>query len=118
MTIGTQDLELIKREMAGIKDFYQSRMDAELPPLKEEVGRIAGQLEQVQSIWRDSEKRAMLAKFQGGERMRVPYGKYNGLDLLDLACIRSLLTAQLRDPSGINPRMLEDWQGNLNAYSH
>ena len=35
MTIGTQDMELIKREMAGIRDFYQSRMDAELTPLKE-----------------------------------------------------------------------------------
>ena len=34
MTIGTQDMELIKREMAGIRDFYQSRMDAELTPQK------------------------------------------------------------------------------------
>ena len=33
MIIGTQELELIKREMAGIRDFYQSRMDAELPPI-------------------------------------------------------------------------------------
>ena len=41
MTIGTHDMELIKREMAGIRDFYQSRMDAELPPLREEVGRLA-----------------------------------------------------------------------------
>ena len=32
MTIGTQDLELIKREVAGIRDYYQSRMDAELRP--------------------------------------------------------------------------------------
>ena len=36
MTLGTQDIELIKREVAGIRDFYQARMDAELPPLQEE----------------------------------------------------------------------------------
>ena len=115
MTIGTHDLDLIKREMSGIRDYYQSRLDAELPPLKEEVSRITAQLDRVQVMWRDGEKRAILSRFSGGERPRVPYGRYSGLDLLDLACIRSLLTAQLREPSGINPRMLEDWQGNLKA---
>ena len=59
MTIGTQDLELIKREMAGIRDHYQSRMDAEIPPLKEEVGRIAAQLGRIQDIWREGEKRGV-----------------------------------------------------------
>ena len=115
MTLGTQDLELIKREIADIRGFYQSRMDAELPPLKEEVDRLAAQLDRVHSMWRDGEKRAILARFGGGERLRVPYGKYNGLDILDLACIRSLLSAQVREPSGISPRMLEDWQVNLKA---
>ena len=115
MTIGTEDLELIKREMAGIRDYYQSRMDQELPPLKEEIGRIAAQLGRIQETWRDGEKRAILSKFGGGERPRVAYGKYQGLDLLDLACIRSLLTAQLREPSGLSPRMLEDWQVSLKA---
>ena len=52
MTIGSHDLELIKREMSGIRDYYQSRMDAELPPLKEEMGRIATQLDRVQGMWR------------------------------------------------------------------
>lgn len=115
MTIGAQDLELIKKEVAGIRDFYQSRMDSEIPPLKAEVDRIAVQLGQIQEMWRDGEKRAILAKYSGGGRMRVPYGKYTGRDPLDLACVRSLLTAQLRDPSGVNPRMLEEWQSNLKA---
>ena len=44
MTLANQDIELIKREVAGIRDFYQSRLDAELPPLQEEVGRISAQL--------------------------------------------------------------------------
>ena len=115
MTIGTQDMEVIKREVASIQDYYRSRMDAELPPLKEEVDRIATQLGRIQEVWRDGEKRAILAMHDGGGRSRVPYGKYTGLDLLDLACIRSLLSAQLREPAGINPRMLEDWQVNLKA---
>ena len=66
-------------------------------------------------MWRDGEKRAILAKYSGADRMRVPYGKYMGRDPLDLACVRSLLTAQMRDPSGLNPRMLEEWQSNLKA---
>jgi hypothetical protein len=32
-----------------------------------------------------------------------------------MACIRSLLKAQLREPSGLNSRMLEDWQSNIKA---
>ncbi len=115
MTLATQDLELIKREMAGIREYYQSRLDAELPPLKDEIGRIAAQLGTIQDLWREGEKQSMLARFGVGERPRVAYGKYTGLDLLDLACVRSLLTAQLRDPSGLNPRMLEDWRVNLKA---
>ena len=33
MAIGTQDLELIKQEVAGIREFYESRMNVEIPPL-------------------------------------------------------------------------------------
>ena len=115
MTIGTQDLELIKKEVAGIRESYQSRFDSDIPPLQEEVKRLGNQVGKIQDLWRDGEKRSILARFGGGERPRAAYGKYTGLDLLDLACVRSLLTAQLRDPSGLNPRMLEDWRGNLKA---
>ena len=68
MTLANQDIELIKREVAGIRDFYQSRMDAELPPLKEEVGRLSAQLGRVQEQWREGEKRSILAKFGGDDR--------------------------------------------------
>ena len=115
MTIGAHDLDLIKREVASVREYYQSRMDADIPPLKEELDRIAAQLTHVQDNWREGEKRAILSKFSGGERPRVAFGKYEGLDVLDLACIRSLLNAQLRDPSGLHPRMLEDWQTNIKA---
>ena len=115
MTIGTHNMELIKDEIGSIKEYYQSKIDAEIPPLKEEVGRIASQLSRVQETWREGEKRAILSRVAGGDRARVPYGKYAGLDMLDLACVRSLLTAQFREPSGLNPRMLEDWQTNVKA---
>ena len=115
MTIGTQELELIRKEVAGIRDFYNARIDADIPPLKEEIGRIAAQVAGVQEMWRQGEKEAILAKYGGRERPRVPYGKYQGLDLLDLAYMRSLLNAQMRKPLGLNPHMLEDWQANLKA---
>jgi HK97 family phage major capsid protein len=115
MTIGTQDLDLIKREVASIREYYQSRMDADIPPIKEEVDRLTAQLTRAQDLWREGEKRAILSKYSGGDRPRVPFGKYTGLDLLDLACVRSLLNAQLRDPAGLNPRMLEEWQTNIKA---
>ena len=115
MTIGAHDLDLIKREVASVREYYQSRMDADIPPLKEELDRIAAQLTHAQDAWREGEKRAILSRFSGGDRPRVAFGKYEGLDVLDLACIRSLLNAQLRDPSGLHPRMLEDWQTNIKA---
>jgi HK97 family phage major capsid protein len=115
MALGTPDMELIKREVAAIRDFYRARLDSEIPPLKEEVSRVAAQLNRVQGLWCDGEKRSLLAKFAGDDRRRVLYGKYQGLDLLDLAYIRSVLSAQLREPAGLNPRMLDDWQANLKA---
>lgn len=115
MTIAAQDLELIKKEVRSIREFYNARMDAEIPPLKEEVDRIAAQVLHTQDLWREGEKRSILAKYSGLDRPRVLYGKYQGLDLLDLAYIKSLLNAQLRQPLGLNPRMLEEWQVNLKA---
>ena len=67
------------------------------------MGRIVSELGRVQNAWRDGEKRSILAKYTDGDRVRVPYGKYLGLDLLDMARVRSLLTAQVREPSGLNP---------------
>ncbi|MBC8281293.1 MAG: hypothetical protein H8E48_10940, partial [Chloroflexi bacterium] len=115
MTIAAQDLELIKRELSGIREFYDARIDTEIPPLKEEMDRISGQLSKVQEMWRSGEKRALLSRYGGGDRSRVDFGKYSGLDHLDMACVRSLLTAQIREPSGGNPRMVEDWPANPKA---
>ena len=110
----TASLELVKRELGGIREFYEQRMNAEIPPLREEVERIGSQLAKLQDVSRHGEKRSLLQQF-GGDRARVPFGKYAGMDHLDLACARSLLSAQIREPSGASPRMLEDWQSNLKA---
>ena len=115
MNIPTQDLEVIKSEVAGIRDFYQARMDAEIPPLREEVQRIASQVGRMQDSAKEGQKRSILAKYVEKGRPRVPFGKYEGMDLLDLACVRSLLNSQMRQPMGLNPRMLEEWQLNLKA---
>ena len=69
----------------------------------------------VQEQYRDGERRAILAKFGGDDRPRVTHGKYKGMDALSLAYVRSVLNAQLREPAGLNQRMLEDWQNNLKA---
>ena len=115
MNMATQDLEIIKSEVAGIRDFYQARMDAEIPPIREEVQRISSQLSRLQETTKEGQKRSILAKYVDRGRPRVPYGKYEGMDLLDLACVRSLLNSQMRQPMGLNPRMLEEWQLNLKA---
>ena len=115
MTIPTEHLDLIKRELTGIRDFYEARLNAEVPPIKEELDRVAGQVSKLHERWRAGEKRALLNQYAGGERPRVSFGKYAGLDHLDLACVRSLLAAQQRDPAGMSPRMLEDWQTSLKA---
>ena len=116
----TAGLELVKRELGGIREFYEQRMNSEIPPLREELERIGSQLTKLQDSRRQGERQAILNhsglnQYGGGERARVAFGKYVGMDHLDLACARSLLSAQLREPAGANPRMLEDWQGNLKA---
>ena len=89
--------------MAGIRDFYQARMDAEIPPIREEVQRIASQLGRMQDSAKEGQKRGILAKYVEKGRPRVPFGKYEGMDLLDLACVRSLLNSQMRQPMGLEP---------------
>jgi hypothetical protein len=79
------------------------------------MDRITSQLARVQEMWRNGEKMALLSHFGGGDRPRVAFGKYAGMDHLDIACVRSLLSAQVREPAGVNPRMLEEWQSNLKA---
>ena len=119
MTLSTWELETIKNEVAEVREFYRQRMDADLPPLREEMERLSRAVGELTEKQRSGERQAMLARYagmdRGGDRPRVPFGKYQGMDALDLACVRSVLAAQQREPGDVNPRALEDWQANLKA---
>ena len=41
MTLSTWELETIKNEVAEVREFYRQRMDADLPPLREEMERLS-----------------------------------------------------------------------------
>ncbi len=121
MTLSTWELETIKNEVAEVREFYRQRLDADIPPLREEVGRLSRAVSEIVEQQRAGERKALLANYGGGgDRPRVPAGKYRGMDALDLACVRSVLAAQQHDslsgtPGEVSPRVLEDWQSNLKA---
>ena len=82
----TASLELVKRELGGIREFYESRMNAEIPPLREELERIGSQLARMQDARRQGDKLALLNQSgQYGEPFTAatgvrgsPFGKYAG----------------------------------------
>ena len=116
MTLSTWELETIKNEVAEARDFYRQRLDADIPPLQEELGRLSRAVGELTEKQRAGERQAMLARYGNpGDRPRVPFGKYQGMDALDLACVRSVLASQQREPGDGNPRLLADWQANLKA---
>ena len=118
MTLSSWELETIKNEVAEVRDFYRQRLDADIPPLQEELDRLGRAVNELTEKQRAGERQAMLAQYGGGDRPRVPFGKYRGMDALDLACVRSVLAAQQREPGDANPSAnggLADWQANLKA---
>ena len=101
MTLSTWELETIKNEVAEVPDFYRQRLDADIPPLREELERLGRAVGDLTEKQRAGERQAMLARYGGGnlgDRPRVPFGKYQGMDALDLACVRSVLASQQREP--------------------
>ena len=119
MTLSTWEMETIKNEMAEVREFYRQRLDADLPPLQEEIKRLSQAVGEITERRREAERQQVLAHYNGGagsgERPVVPFGKYQGMDALDLACVRSVLAAQQREPGDADSRGLEAWQANLKA---
>ena len=122
MTLSTWELETIKNEVAEVREFYRQRLDADLPPLQEELARLSRAVSELTEKQRAGERKALLASYGGGgnHRPRVPAGKYRGMDALDLACVRSVLAAQQHDslsgaPGEVSPHTLDAWQANLKA---
>ncbi len=119
MTLSTWEMETIKNEVAEVREFYRQRLDADLPPLQEEIRRLSQAVGEITERRREAERQQVLAQYiggaRGGERSVVPFGKYQGMDALDLACVRSVLAAQQREPGDADSRSLEAWQSNLKA---
>ena len=119
MTLSTWEMETIKNEVAEVREFYRQRLDADLPPLQEEIRRLSQAVGEITERRREAERQQVLAQYnggaRGGERPVVPFGKYQGMDALDLACVRSVLAAQQREPGDADSRSLEAWQANLKA---
>ena len=119
MTLSTWEMETIKNEVAEVREFYRQRLDADLPPLQEEIRRLSQAVGEITERRREAERQQVLAQYKGGarggERPVVPFGKYQGMDALDLACVRSVLAAQQREPGDADSRSLEAWQANLKA---
>ena len=119
MTLSTWEMETIKNEVAEVREFYRQRLDADLPPLQEEIRRLSQAVGEITERRREAERQQVLAQYnggaRGGERPVVPFGKYQGMDALDLACVRSVLAAQQREPGDADSRSLEAWQSNLKA---
>ena len=119
MTLSTWELETIKNEVAEVREFYRQRLDADIPPLQEEMSRLKRAVGDIVERQRESDRQALLARYGGGAgstgRVRVPFGKYRGMDELDLACVSSVLRAQQREPGDASVGALEDWQTNLKA---
>ena len=119
MILSTWEMETIKNEVAEVREFYRQRLDADLPPLQEEIRRLSQAVGEITERRREAERQQVLAQYKGGarggERPVVPFGKYQGMDALDLACVRSVLAAQQREPGDADSRSLEAWQANLKA---
>ena len=119
MTLSNWEMETIKNEVAEVREFYRQRLDADLPPLQEEIKRLSQAVGEITERRREAERQQVLAHYNGGagsgERPVVSFGKYQGMDALDLACVRSVLAAQQREPGDADSRALEAWQANLKA---
>ncbi len=102
--------EQVAKEIAGVQSFLVDRID----PMKVELDRVAAVVSDLLKTSKET-RRAGLLRAANADRLLVPTGKYAGLQMLDLAVVRSLLTAQLRAPMGIQPGMLADWEQNLKA---
>jgi HK97 family phage major capsid protein len=99
-------------QVAQVVTDLEAKIAAGIAPLQEEVARMATQLKQGLSTQREARRLALLSS---NDRPRVPAGKYQGLDQLDLATAHSLLKAQLAHPQGYNGAGLTEWDRNLKA---
>ena len=107
--------EEIQREIAQTQAFVQERFDPmkrELGLVREEQERLATDVRGLLERQRDQRRDAVL---RGGanDRVRVRGGRLDGLDLVDMAIMRSLLAAQQSRPQDYDPRTLRSWADSV-----
>ena len=74
MTLSTWEMETIKNEVAEVREFYRQRLDADLPPLQEEIRRLSQAVGEITERRREAERQQVLAQYNGGARERRATG--------------------------------------------
>ena len=103
----TQELETVKKELAGISTFVKEHVK----PAFEEQARLTEAINGLAEAGKDMQRRA-LASHADDEDRRVESGPYAGCDALDLMVGRSLLRAARAQGGGPG---VKDWSVHLKA---
>ena len=105
----------IQREIAQTQSFVQERLDPmrrEVGLLREEQERLAGEVRTLLAQQRSERRDAVLSR-ASNDRVRVRGGQLDGFDMVDLAIMRSLLTAQQARPQDYDSRALQAWERSV-----
>ena len=105
----------IQREIAQTQSFVQERLDPmrrEVGLLREEHERLAGEVRTLLGQQRSERREAVLSR-ASNDRVRVRGGQLDGFDMVDLAIMRSLLTAQQARPQDYDSRALQAWEQSV-----
>ena len=105
----------IQREIAQTQSFVQERLDPmrrEVGLLREEQERLAGEVRTLLAQQRSERRDAVLSR-ASNDRVRVRGGQLDGFDMVDLAIMRSLLTAQQARPQDYDARALQAWEQSV-----
>ncbi|MCH7653072.1 MAG: hypothetical protein IIB14_05280, partial [Chloroflexi bacterium] len=97
------DIEAIKKDLVDINDFVKERFDPvtkQVDLLKDETERIKREIADTQQRERASRRSALTRYVEEQPGMVVPEGPYAGMDVLDLALVRSFAHSQRREAFG------------------
>ena len=103
----TQELETVKKELAGISTFVKERVK----PAFDEQARLTEAINGLADAGNEMRRRALASQADDEDR-RVESGPYTGCDALDLMIGRSLLRAARAQGGGPG---VEDWSVHLRA---
>ncbi len=103
----TQELETVKKELAGISTFVKEHVK----PAFDEQARLTEAINGLAEAGKDMQRRALASQADDEDR-RVESGPYTGCDALDLMVGRSLLRAARAQGGGSG---VEDWSVHLKA---